>query len=54
MELQKFNPKVDIDAVKDEFMLLIEKKMRIYPNEKRVIASAEFIDDNGDLSISLI
>ena len=53
MELQKMNPKGDIDAVKDEFMLLIEKKLRIYPNEKRIIATAEFVDNNGDEKIRI-
>jgi hypothetical protein len=42
------NPDVDdVENVRHDIELLIKEKLRLYPNEKRAIASAEFIEDAG-------
>jgi len=53
-DYKKFNPGIDyIDEVEKDFRILIDKKIRIYPNEKRIIVSAEYLDNNGDEKIRI-
>lgn len=47
-QYKEINPDInDIDCVKHDMELLIKEKLRLYPNEKRVIANAKIIDDKG-------
>jgi len=50
----KINPGIDhIDDVEKDFRILIDEKIRIYPNVKRIIVSSEYIDENGDEKIRI-
>ena len=42
------NPDVDdVENVRHDIELLIKEKLRLYPNEKRAIAKAEFVEEAG-------
>jgi hypothetical protein len=42
------NPNVDdVENVRHDIELLIKEKLRLYPNEKRAIAKAEFVEEAG-------
>ena len=42
------NPDVDdVENMRHDIELLIKEKLRLYPNEKRAIAKAEFVEEAG-------
>jgi len=48
-QYEAVNPDVDdVENVRHDIELLIKEKLRLYPNEKRAITKAEFVEEAGN------